>query len=64
MITDTQNTAILKTQQMKILIIGTGAIGGVCAAILAKNNYHTTVVCKYPDLAVKIIEEGLKVIGI
>jgi len=49
---------------MKILIIGTGAIGGVCAAILAKNNYDTTVVCKYPDLAVKIKEQGLKVSGI
>jgi 2-dehydropantoate 2-reductase len=49
---------------MKILIIGTGAIGGVCAAILAKNNFDTTVVCKYPDLAVKIKEQGLKISGI
>lgn len=49
---------------MKILIIGTGAIGGVCAAILAKNNFDTTVVCKYPELAVKIKERGLKISGI
>ena len=49
---------------MKTLIIGTGAIGGVCAAILAKNNYDITVVCKYPELALKIKEQGLKVSGI
>ncbi len=46
-----------------ILIIGAGAIGGVTAGILARSDYPVTLVCKYPDLAEKIITEGLEITG-
>ncbi len=48
----------------KILVVGTGAIGGICAALIAKNGFQTEVVCKYPELAIKIPNEGLKISGI
>lgn len=51
-------------QQPKILVVGTGSIGGICAALLAKAGYAVEVVCKYPDLVPKIKTEGLKISGI
>lgn len=48
----------------KILIVGTGSIGGVCAALIAKAGYTVEVVCKYPDLVPKIKTQGLKISGI
>jgi len=47
----------------KILIIGAGAIGGVTAGILSRAGYSVTLVCKYPELAEKINNEGLKISG-
>lgn len=49
---------------MKILIIGAGAIGGVCAALIAREGYDCTIITKYPELAEKTEKEGLKVSGI
>jgi 2-dehydropantoate 2-reductase len=51
-------------QQPNILVVGTGSIGGVCAARLAKAGYAVEVVCKDPDLVPKIKTEGLKISGI
>jgi 2-dehydropantoate 2-reductase len=48
----------------KILVIGTGAIGGICAALIAKAGYQIEVICKYPELVQKITNEGLKISGI
>ena len=48
----------------KILVVGTGAIGGICAALIAKAGYQIEVICKYPELAQKITNEGLKISGI
>lgn len=47
----------------KIVVVGAGAIGGTTAALLAKNQFDVTLVCKYPDLAMQISNEGLHIHG-
>lgn len=57
-----QNNPMQKNK--KILVVGVGAIGGVSAALIAKGGYDVEVICKYPDLAKIISNEGLKISGI
>lgn len=47
-----------------VLVVGVGAIGGVCAALIAKAGYALTVVCKHTETAQKIQTQGLKISGI
>ncbi len=47
----------------KIIIVGGGAIGGTTAAMLARENFDVTLVCKYPELALRASGEGIHVHG-
>ena len=47
----------------EICIIGPGAIGGAVAAVLTRAGYGIKLVAKYPDLAVKISQQGIEVKG-
>ena len=50
-------------ESRRILVVGAGAVGGVTAAILAREQYDTCLVAKYRDLAEKISTEGIDVSG-
>ena len=45
----------------KLLVIGAGAIGGVCTGVLKDAGYEVEVVCKYTDMAEQIRTTGIKV---
>lgn len=49
--------------KLRICIIGPGAIGGVVAAILNREDYNTRLVTKYPELAEKISSKGIELDG-
>lgn len=51
-------------KDIKIAVIGAGAIGGVIAAFIAKAAYDVEVACKYEDLACKIRARGLHIFGV
>lgn len=48
---------------MKIAIIGGGAIGGITAALMAKNGQDVQLACKHEDIARMASSEGLKLSG-
>ncbi|MCK5462584.1 MAG: 2-dehydropantoate 2-reductase [Bacteroidales bacterium] len=50
-------------ESKRILMVGAGAVGGVTAAILAREHYDVWLVAKYPELAEKITSEGIDVSG-
>ena len=50
-------------ESRRILVVGAGAVGGITAAILAREKYDIWLVTKYPDLAEKISNEGIDVRG-
>ncbi len=50
-------------ESRRILVVGAGAVGGVTAAILAREQYDIWLVAKYRDLAEKISTEGIDVSG-
>jgi 2-dehydropantoate 2-reductase len=47
----------------RILVVGAGAVGGVTAAILAREKQDVCLVAKHPELAEKISTEGMEVSG-
>ena len=47
----------------KICIVGPGAIGGIVAGLLKWEGYDIQLVAKYPDLAKKISQHGIKLEG-
>jgi 2-dehydropantoate 2-reductase len=47
----------------KIIVVGAGAIGGTTAAMLTRNQFDVTLVCKYPELAARISNEGISIHG-
>lgn len=51
----------MKNQELKILVIGAGGIGGITAAYIARAGYSIEVVDCWPGLAQKIEENGLYV---
>jgi len=53
----------MKTQPLKILVIGAGGIGGVTASRITKAGYDVEVVDCLPGLAEKIQTQGLHVFG-
>jgi 2-dehydropantoate 2-reductase len=55
---------MMKQSDLKFLVIGGGAIGGITAAQLKKNGIDVEIVCKYPDYAQQITNEGLDVSGV
>lgn len=50
-------------ESKRILVVGAGAVGGITAAILAREQYDIWLVAKYPELAEKIRSEGIDVSG-
>jgi 2-dehydropantoate 2-reductase len=53
----------MKKNDLSILVIGAGAIGGITAAMLKKAGYNITLVAKYPDYAEKIRSTGIRISG-
>lgn len=51
-------------EESNIAIIGTGAVGGITAALLVNAGYNVEVACNSPSLAKKITSEGLHISGI
>jgi len=52
------------TKDTKIAMIGAGAIGGITAAFIQQAGQDLEIVCKHQDLADKISNQGIHVIGI
>ena len=48
----------------RIAVIGPGAIGGTTAGMLTREGFDVTLVCKYPELASKISQEGIRIHGL
>ena len=51
----------MEKENIKILVIGAGGIGGIIAAYLKRSGNHTEVVDPYPGLAKNINKAGLKI---
>jgi 2-dehydropantoate 2-reductase len=49
---------------LKILVIGAGAIGGITAALLRKNGINVEIVCKYEDYASLVSLQGIEISGV
>ena len=50
-------------KDLKIAIIGGGAVGGITASILKKSGYNIKLAVKHPDLAIKISRQGIHAFG-
>src|SRR4030042_6607644 len=48
----------------KSAVVGAGAVGGITAAFMKNERYNVELVCKYPELAEKVKNEGLHVFGV
>ena len=48
----------------RIVVVGAGAIGGITAALLKKNGYDVTLVCKHQDIATLANGRGLRITGV
>lgn len=48
----------------RIVVVGPGAVGGTTAGMLTKKGFDVTLVCKYPEVASKISQEGLCIHGL
>jgi 2-dehydropantoate 2-reductase len=53
----------MKKSDLKFLVIGAGAVGGITAALMKKSGLNVEIVCKYDDYASLISDEGIKVSG-
>lgn len=54
----------MEKKQIKVAVIGAGAIGGITAAYLSRAGYDVQIVCKHEDKAKQIISEGLRIVGV
>lgn len=54
----------MANKDLKIAVIGAGAIGGITAAYLSEAGYDVEIVCKYPDKAEQAREKGLHIVGV
>jgi 2-dehydropantoate 2-reductase len=50
--------------EKRIIVIGPGAIGGSTAGMLTRKGFDVTLVCKYPEVASKISQEGIRIHGL
>ena len=48
----------------RICVIGAGAIGGVVSAMLARQGYPVRLVTKHHDLAARISDQGIQILGV
>lgn len=51
-------------EQMRIVIIGAGAIGGISAALMKEKGYDVTLVCKHQEIADIAGGRGLHITGV
>ena len=51
-------------KELKIAVVGAGAIGGICAGLIKKAGYDVTVVVRREAHARQIMEEGIHIKGI
>ena len=49
--------------EIKVAVVGAGAIGGITAAFLSQE-YNVQIVCKYEDKAKMVRDTGLHIIGV
>jgi len=54
----------MKKTDLKFLVVGAGAVGGITAALLKKNGLDVQIVCKYDDYASLISDSGIEVSGV
>lgn len=54
----------MKKSDLKFLVVGAGAIGGITAALLKKNGLDVEIVCKYDDYASLVSNTGIEVYGV
>lgn len=60
---ETNNIMQMERNDISILVVGAGAVGGITAALLRKSGYNVEIVCKHDDYASMIRNEGLEVSG-
>jgi 2-dehydropantoate 2-reductase len=53
----------MNKNDLSVLVIGAGAVGGITAALIKSKGYNVTVVTKYQDYADLISDRGLKLSG-
>lgn len=51
-------------KNLKMAVIGAGAIGGVTAAFMKKNGWDPILVCKHADTLAQVKAPGLQVVGL
>jgi len=51
-------------REMKIAVVGAGAIGGICAGLIKKAGFDVQVVVRREEHARQIMEEGIHITGI
>jgi len=51
-------------QNLKIAVVGAGAIGGICAGLIKKAGYDVQVVVRQEEHARQIMGEGIRITGI
>lgn len=54
----------MERSDLKFLVVGAGAVGGITAALMKRNGLDVEIVCKYDDYASLISEEGISVSGV
>jgi 2-dehydropantoate 2-reductase len=54
----------MQNSDLKLLVIGAGAIGGITGALLKKNGTDVEIVCKYDDYASLVSDSGIEVSGV
>jgi len=54
----------MKNSDLKFLVIGAGAIGGITAALMKMSGLDVEIVCKYDEYASLVSDEGLVISGI
>ena len=58
------NTSLfMKKTDLKILVVGAGAVGGITAALLRRNGFNVEIVCKYDDYATLLSDKGIEISG-
>lgn len=51
-------------KELKIAVIGAGAIGGITAAFLKQAGHDVEIVCKYEERAAKVRDKGIHITGV
>ncbi len=54
----------MQSSEMKLAVIGAGAIGGTTAAFLKKGGWDPILVCKHADTLAQIERQGLQIFGL